>query len=261
MSTVHIILLSLSLLAHNLSFLPLQTWSFTGTVTEIRQVYLLGKPTEVAKVQSADFYAWVILRMDEGPFEVVLGSAKPGERVRVSIQGAHVSKTSVNWNLCQPADSNYCRLGSLYDAGPFSLDWNEPMSPSNEFIHYGHPNPSWEQALFWKTEKLNLDDDNTPGSSCHQHQPGTPKPARPGCLALRAGSSQAFDGIATDGQAGLSFLVEGPIARGTQERLSGRNFCVAERVAYLAGRIGVPLNAFGNLLAGDLDQRFLQFSH
>ena len=137
------------------------TWSFTGVVVETRQVELMGFPAQIARVQSTDFDTWVIQRMDEGIFEVVLGTAKPGDLVRVSISGPQVSKNGVDWNLCKPADSNYCRLGALYDDGLLALDWNVPLSPSNEFIHLGHPNPSWEQALFWNTEKLNLGDRHT----------------------------------------------------------------------------------------------------
>jgi hypothetical protein len=137
-----------------LTFSSPSTWSFTGLVTETRQVSLMGFPAEVARVQSADFEAWVIQRMDEGLFEVVLGNAQPGDRVRVSISGPQVSKKGLDWKECEPADSNYCRLGSLYDDGLLALDWNVPLSPSNAFIHLGHPNPSWHQALFWKTEKL-----------------------------------------------------------------------------------------------------------
>jgi hypothetical protein len=144
----------LSLLGQGLTFLPPHAWSFTGLVTETRQVELMGFPAEVAHVQSAGFEAWVIQRMDEDRFEVVLGNARPGDQVRVSIQGVHVSKKSVDWGKCRPSDSNYCRLGALYDYGLLALDWNVPLSPSNEFIHLGHPNPSWHQALFWNTERI-----------------------------------------------------------------------------------------------------------
>jgi hypothetical protein len=150
---MHPVILSILVLFQSLMF-SANTWSFTGEVLEMRQVSIMGKPAQVALVRSADFDAWVIQRMDEGPFEVVLGNAAVGDRVRVSISGAQVSKNGVDWSLCEPADSNYCRLGALYDAGPFSGDWNVPISPSNEFIHWGHPNPSYHFALFWNTEKL-----------------------------------------------------------------------------------------------------------
>lgn len=146
-------LFSFLFLFSSLVYAP-HSWSFTGWVIETRQVELMGFPAEVAHVQSADFDAWVIQRMDDGRFEVVMGNAKPGDHVKVSIRGAHVSKNSVDWTECRPADSNYCRLGALYDDGLLSLDWNVPLSPSNEFIHLGHPNPSWHQSLFWNTEIL-----------------------------------------------------------------------------------------------------------
>lgn len=161
-----------SLAWQGLSFSPPNTWSFTGLVTETRQVELLGFPVQVARVQSTDFAAWVIQRMDEGYFEVVLGEARPGDLVRVSLSGPQVSKNGVDWNLCAPADSHYCRLGALYDDGLLALDWNLPLSPSNEFIHFGQPNPSWHQALFWQTEKLS-----------HWPEP-RPRVGRSGYLAL-----------------------------------------------------------------------------
>jgi putative ABC transport system permease protein len=36
----------------------------------------------------------------------------------------------------------------------FGIDYGVPLSPSNEFIHSGHPNPSSEVALFWNTQVL-----------------------------------------------------------------------------------------------------------
>ncbi|MCX6068661.1 MAG: hypothetical protein NT121_23425 [Chloroflexi bacterium] len=137
-----------------LTFSAPNTWSFTGMVTETRQVVLYGRPATVARVQSADFSAWVIQRVEtEGPEgAVVLGSAKVGERVQVSITGAHVFKERIDWSLC--GQSAVCTQGAFYDDGPFSPDWNAPLSPGNEFIHSRHPNPSWEFALFWNTEIL-----------------------------------------------------------------------------------------------------------
>lgn len=188
---MHSIALSILLLFQGLMF-SAQTWSFTGEVLEVRQVERLGFPAQVALVRSADFDAWVIQRMDEGPFEVVLGNAAVGDRVRVSISGAHVSRNGVDWDLCQPADSNYCRLGWLYDSGPLSGDWNVPISPSNEFIHLGHPNPSWEYALFWETGKL-VKADNTivnPGRRSEKPQTGCRR-----CGALCQGCIRCSTGI------------------------------------------------------------------
>ncbi len=132
-------------------------WSFGGNVLEIRQVYVMGLPAQIALVQSRDFEAWVILRMNSQSSElpeIVLGQAIVGDQVRVSISGPHVSKNGVDWNLCQPIYSNYCRQGGLYDIGPIATDWNMPLSPSNEFIHWGHANPSTEYPLFWNSQVL-----------------------------------------------------------------------------------------------------------
>jgi hypothetical protein len=144
----------MTLFFQGLTFSAPQTWSFTGRVTEVRQVELFGKPATLARVRSTDFETWVIQRLDAGRFEVILGRAQPGDQVRVSVSGAHVSSNGVDWELCQPVASNYCRLGNLYEAGPVSLDWHLPVSPSNEFIHFGQPNPAWQQGLFWQTEIL-----------------------------------------------------------------------------------------------------------
>ena len=89
-------------------------WSFTGTVTEVRQVFVMGLPAQVALVHSSDFDAWVILRTASQSDElddVVLGDAQPGDRVEVSIRGPHVLKSGVDWDLCEPIYSNYCRQG------------------------------------------------------------------------------------------------------------------------------------------------------
>ena len=73
---MHTIILAIALLLQGLTYSS-HTWSFTGFVMETRQVERYGMATEVARVRSADFEAWVILRMDtEGPDGVVvLGSA------------------------------------------------------------------------------------------------------------------------------------------------------------------------------------------
>ena len=173
MPTISLIALVLSLIGQGLTFSAPNTWSFTGTVTEIRQVFVMGLPSQIALVQSADFEAWVILRMDSQSSElpkIVLGPTVEvsnalageapnvlvgvGDLVRVSITGLHVSKDGVDWELCQPLYSNYCRQGGLYDNGPLSGDWNVQLSPSNEFIHWGHSNLSTEYPLFWNSEVL-----------------------------------------------------------------------------------------------------------
>ena len=231
----------------------LREWSFSGVVVETRQVSLLGMTAQVARVLSRDFYAWVILNLDtETPAmgKIILGSAAPGDQVRVSISGSHVMKDRVDWNQCQPAGSPICRFGWLYDDGPLSLDWNIPLSPSNEFIHYSQPNPSWEQALFWNTEKVSLNNEAAPGFSKHHHNPGNPKPRWPGCLALRGGASDPCRQITTNDAAHLPFLVESPGAWSTRGMHAARNLPLAERTASRAGRVRVPPGANGNLLVG-----------
>jgi len=197
----------------------LHKWSFGGTVVETRQVYLLGMPTQVAKVQSFDYYAWAVLNLDTENHQlgrIVMGSAEIDDRVVVSISGPFVTRTLVDWNQCQPRDASICQFGWLYDDGPMSGDWNVPLSPSNEFIHYGHPNPSWEQALFWNTEKVSRNDDNAPGFSKPHRDPGNPKPRWFGCLALRGGSATPCRRIAADDAARLPFLVESPVTWGAR---------------------------------------------
>ena len=126
-------------------------WSFQGVVIERKAVLIMGMPTEVAKVQADGFAAWVILNVDTQTQQlgrVVLGDAQIGDPVRVSIAG---DENGVDWEQCQPANSGYCQLGGLLDDGSFSPDWNAKVSPSNAFIHTGHPNLHWSQALFWNT--------------------------------------------------------------------------------------------------------------
>ena len=138
----------------------LNKWSFTGTVTEIRHIHAIGMPAQVAYIQSAGFNAWVFQSFETDirtqPM-LRLGRARVGEQVKVSISGAHVIGNQVNWDLCEPRFSLYCKYGWLYDAGPYSPDLGAMVSPSNEFIHFRHPNPSWEQALYWNTERLKSD--------------------------------------------------------------------------------------------------------
>jgi len=212
-------------------------WSFSGTVLEVRPVFIMGLAAQVARVRVADFDAWVILRMAsqstelgeivlEKPDETSTDSAENalrdsikatpndpigvGDQVRVSISGAHVSKTGVDWGSCQPIYSNYCRQGGLYDIGPLSGDWNVPLSPSNELIHSGWPNPSWEFALYWNTEQLNLGDSHT-----HQHQPQSNLPA---CLALRKRNPLALPRTAPDDASCFSGMVKNSILRANRER-------------------------------------------
>jgi hypothetical protein len=146
-----------SLIFQGLTFNAPHTWFFTGLVMETRQVRVIGLQARVARVQSAGFDAWVILRTASQSHElpdIVLGEASSGDLVRVSISGPHVSETAVDWDICQPMYSNYCRQGWLYDSGPLSGDWNIPLSPSNEFIHSGNTNLSIAYPLFWNIEVL-----------------------------------------------------------------------------------------------------------
>jgi hypothetical protein len=195
-----------------LTYVPaLHKWFFSGMVAETRQVYLLGMTTRVAKVISRDFYAWVILNVDTDQYQmgrISLGNAQVGDLVRVSISGPFVTRKQVDWNQCQPREAATCWFGWLYDDGPLSGDWNVPLSPSNEFIHFGHPNPSWEQPLFWNTEKVNVIDDHA--RSPHDH-PDIPTQRWPGCLALRGGAAAPCRRIAAHDAARLPFLAESPV--------------------------------------------------
>ncbi len=129
--------------------------SFTGTVVDTREVVLVGNtPARVALVQADFGKAWVILRVEPGAIvdeAVILGKAQVGDQVQVSIGGPHVFQERVDWRLCQPADSAYCQFGAAYEDAPLSLDWNIPLSPSNEFIHYGHAVNHYLNALPWNT--------------------------------------------------------------------------------------------------------------
>ena len=157
MPAIYAIFLSISLLFQNLTFTTPHTWSFTGEVTEIRQTLVMGLHARIALVKSIGFEAWVILRTnsqsDELP-EIVLGDAAVGDLVRVSISGPHVTKNGVDWDACEPLYSNYCRQGWLYDTGPIAGDWQVPLSPSNEMIHFEPHYASTEYPLFWNTEVL-----------------------------------------------------------------------------------------------------------
>jgi hypothetical protein len=204
---MHSVLLSILLLAQGLMFSD-QTWSFNGEVVEIRQVLVMGLPSQIALVQSSDFEAWVILNMtaqsDELP-EVILGKAGIGDLVRVSISGPHVSENGVDWDLCQPIYSNYCRQGGLYDTGLIATDWGLPLSPSNEFIHHGNSNPSLEYPLFWNTEKLAGYDKTVP--SIYR------SPGSQGGGALRSASIQAVSAAHPLRPACLSRLAESAVGR------------------------------------------------
>ena len=263
MPTFSLIALVLSLIGQGLTFSAPNTWSFTGTVTEIRQVFVMGLPSQIALVQSTNFEAWVILRMasqsNELP-EIILGDASVGDVVRVSISGSHVSKSGVDWDLCQLLYSNYCRQGGLYDTGPIATDWNVPLSPSNEFIHWGHANPSTEYPLFWNTEKLFIDDDTNSGSPRPHRVPGTFNPGQPACLALRKGNNRACAGIAAGDATRLLLLADSPVKRCARDLHTGRNISVAERFASRTRRVRVPPYIDGNFLAGDTDRGLYLFS-
>lgn len=133
--------------------------AFTGTVVDVREVVLVGNtPARVALVQADFGKAWVILRVEPGAIvdeAVILGEAQVGDQVQVSIGGPHVFQERVDWMLCQPADSAYCQFGAAYENAPLSTDWNIPLSPSNEFIHYGHAVNHYLNALPWNTVVTN----------------------------------------------------------------------------------------------------------
>ena len=139
----------------------LNKWWFSGTVIEIQHIRAIGMPAGVAYIESDGFNAWVFQSFETGArYQPVLrlGRARVGDQVEVSISGPHVLENQVDWDLCEPRFSLYCSKGWLYDAGPFAPDIGAMISPSNEFIHFGHPNPSWEQGLYWNTKKLKPDD-------------------------------------------------------------------------------------------------------
>jgi len=189
------IVLLVSLAWQSLTFSAPHTWSFIGRVTETHQIFILGQPAQVARVQSTSFDAWVIQRTDSQSREldeIVLGKAGVGDLVRVSISGPHVSKNGVNWDLCQPVNSTYCRQGALYDTGPLSGDWNMPLSPGNEFIHSGQPSPSMEFALFWNTEILKAVSASKHGS--YPRRSGSQPSGVQACIGSAAASSCCLTG-------------------------------------------------------------------
>ncbi len=263
MPTISLIALVLSLIGQGLTFSAPNTWSFTGTVIEVRQVFVMGLPSQIALVQSTNFEAWVILRTDsqsnELP-EIILGDASVGDRVRVSISGPHVSDNGIDWDRCKPIYSNYCRQGGLYDTGPIATDWNVPLSPSNEFIHWGHANPSTEYPLFWNTEKLFIDDDTNSGSPRPHRVPGTFNPGQPGCLALRKGNNRACAEIAAGDANRLLLLDDSPVKRCARDLHAGRNISMAERFASRTRRVRIPPYIDGNFLARDTDPGLYLFS-
>lgn len=138
-----------------------QVHAFTGTVLEVRDVVLVANThAQVALVQSDYGQVWVILEIEPGRLTrdaVVLGSARPGDQVRVYISGSHVTADQVDWLLCQPADSDYCRFGSVYEAAPLSMDTNLPLSPSNDLIRFGRASSHYSGALYWNTIVLHPD--------------------------------------------------------------------------------------------------------
>lgn len=134
--------------------LLITTFFFLGRVLEIRDVVLLGNTfATAALVQSLDGkQIWVLQHIEAGPLTidpVVLGSAQPGDIIRVEIAGAHVLPNRVDWSLCQPADSAYCQFGLAYESAPISSDWGVPLSPSNIYIRKGHTGPHPSNALYW----------------------------------------------------------------------------------------------------------------
>lgn len=251
------VFLTLALLFQGLTY-SLHTWSFTGVVLETRQVERYGMPTEVARVRSADFDAWVILRMDtEGPDGVVvLGSARPGDRVRVFLTGPHVLKNQIDWSLC--GDSATCRLGYFYDDGLFSPDWNVPITPSNEFIHLGHPNPSWEQALFWNTEKL-IGNGNIPQNIVNSGRISKiPGKGSTGCGAIRQSCVRLVATLDSHDTVSLSRLAKIAIARIRPAGRAGRNSNLAAFPASRTCPVRIRAVIGGDCLAGNACRILLQ---
>lgn len=255
---MHAVLLAIALLFQSLTYTS-HTWSFIGVVTETRQVELMGFPAEVVRVQSADFDAWVIQHMDEDRFEVVLGSSQVGDHVRVYISGAFVSKNGVDWKQCQPADSNYCRLGALYDDGLLALDWNVPLSPSNEFIHLGHPNPSWEQALFWNTEKLIAHDNHATAIVNPGRVSKVPRTSSAGCRKLRKACARPVSMLDPNGTGSISRLAAIPVTRIHSKSRAGRNPELAALSTSRTCSIRIHSDVGRDFLAGDTCRIFLRF--
>ncbi len=221
----------------------LNKWWFRGTVIEIRHIHAIGMPAQVAHIQSAGFQAWVFLSFETGiPHQpqLTLGKARLGDYVEVSIAGSHVLPNQINWDLCEPRYSLYCSYGWLYDAGPFSPDWQVMLSPSNEFIHYGDPNISWEQGLYWNTEKIN--------DANHNHKPGTPRFT--GSKPARAGGHIPADEAPGANATGIHCLVASDNSGrhpGLQSTWSGH---LAEQSQSRAGRSTAKPDGDGDRLAG-----------
>jgi hypothetical protein len=235
------------------------TWYFTGIVTETRQVEFYGMAAEVSKVHSTDFDAWVIQRMDtEGPDgEVVLGSAQPGDHVRVYVTGPHVLKDRIDWSLC--GDTAVCRLGYFYDDALLSLDWNVPLTPSNEFIHLGHPNPSWEQALVWNTEKLIGYDNHAPAIV----NPGRVSKNTPtgsaGCRKVCKSCVRLISTFDSNDKGSISRLAEIAISRIHSDSRAGRNPKMAALSAPRTCPVRIRVARGGDCLAGNACGIFLRF--
>ncbi len=153
MKTLSLLLLALALHLQPVYDPAARSWSFSGTVTDIRDVTLLGEPARV--VQVAD--TWVVSRI--GEVSLASSPLEVGDTVTVSISGAHVSESGVDWAQCE-GDPEYCRLGKLLDAGLDSPDTDYPLSPSNELIHKGAAARHWRYGvLFWSIEPMQPDED------------------------------------------------------------------------------------------------------
>ncbi len=147
----------------------LRAWSFSGQVTEIRDVSLLGEPAQVVKVGDI----WAVARI--GAVSLASAPLATGDRVVVSISGAHVSQAGVDWSQCD-RDEKYCRLGALLDSGLDSPDLAYPLTPSNDLIHHGRAARHWmDGALFWNLDQEPaLSKDTSPPAD----MPGLPEGAQ-----------------------------------------------------------------------------------
>jgi len=124
----------------------LRRWSFTGRVMDVQEVNPLGLKGHAAKVQSRHFAAWVLLDLDG--VQVARITPAIGDLVGVSLAGAHVSETGVDWRKCD--DDSLRRLGNLVDTSEsVLLDSGQQITPSNLLIGSTSVSPHRNDALLW----------------------------------------------------------------------------------------------------------------
>ena len=135
-------------------------WSFTATIIQIKDAYLIGGHGQVALVEYLTGPCrgcttttghdgkldkmWVAVSFGEskyfdGSFYLSDRKLVPGDKIRLSLSGPYVSKSGVNWYAC-PMDDEYCQWAGLADGnGPTAIDWdNVEINSTNELIWSGH---------------------------------------------------------------------------------------------------------------------------